>query len=614
MYAIAWTPKHESLLRFEANEQGELLGNEELVLEQDAILGWDASASAIKIAQSPLEERLARHKNWSVHTEHRDGISTVWAQYGGEGKAVLWSKPAIALAPAVYAVEDGAWIAFHHNWRSDRQCVDVSKWIELRFVNLQGQVFEPKAPMPDLNRDAEGEEQGFEFPSLVLGEQGSLALFGRGSHCFWWQSLGEQGWTRRVPMGAESTWGCRGRRVAAVASGTHILSARRERAGIEIAKHDFPVLGNAQKFLMPCVAEKELTAPSPIHRHAKSISERLSKEKRMTLFGDIHQHSAHSDGVGGADEPYLRARYQYGDDFCALTDHESFLGKRIGPGEWRYLCKTTESHHQDGEFVTLYAYEWTAKAYPGPGHKVVYLSSEGGEIVSRDVISTGKELLDAVYSAGGFAVPHHVGWTGADLEAHDERKQPVWEICSCHGCYEYADHPLGQRGEHKEQMVLNALQQGLRFGFIACSDSHGLLWHHGMARKRDPFRTGLTVVQAREKSREAILSAIKERRCYATSGDKIIVDFRVDGAPMGSVIKHNKAMMVTLDIRATAPVQNIVFMADQGEIHRIPYEEPAESELHVEWEFNDQHSRFLYARIEQNDGEMAWLSPVFFER
>ena len=45
------------------------------------------------------------------------------------------------------------------------------------------------------------------------------------------------------------------------------------------------------------------------------------------FFGDIQQHSAHSDGVGSADETYLRARYRYGDDFAALTDHESFLGK-----------------------------------------------------------------------------------------------------------------------------------------------------------------------------------------------------------------------------------------------------------------------------------------------
>ena len=57
--------------------------------------------------------------------------------------------------------------------------------------------------------------------------------------------------------------------------------------------------------------------------------------------------------------------------------------------------------------------------------------------------------------------------------------QPFWEICSCHGCYEHADHPLGQRGELFDQMVDAALAKGLRFGFIANSDGHGLLWHHG---------------------------------------------------------------------------------------------------------------------------------------
>jgi hypothetical protein len=107
-----------------------------------------------------------------------------------------------------------------------------------------------------------------------------------------------------------------------------------------------------------------------------------------TLFGDIHQHSAHSDGCGAAAEPYLRARHVYGDDFAALSDHESFLGKRIGPGEWSLLRAVADRFDEPGSFVALHAYEWTGRMHPGPGHKVVYPVSPAHRVVSRDTEPT----------------------------------------------------------------------------------------------------------------------------------------------------------------------------------------------------------------------------------
>ena len=67
-----------------------------------------------------------------------------------------------------------------------------------------------------------------------------------------------------------------------------------------------------------------------------------------------------------------------------------------------------------------------------------------------------------------------------------------------------ADGHVGHRGELDDQFAKPQLDRGLRFGFIANSDSHGLLWHHGECRKRDPFRTGLTAVISATRTREAI--------------------------------------------------------------------------------------------------------------
>jgi hypothetical protein len=263
-----------------------------------------------------------------------------------------------------------------------------------------------------------------------------------------------------------------------------------------------------------------------------------------------------------------------------------------------------ERYDDPGAFATLYAYEWTGRAFPGPGHKCVYYPRRGVPIVSRDDVPEGKMLVEAVQKLGGFASPHHIGWTGADEAGHDDLGQPLWEICSCHGCYEHADHPLGQRGELKEHMVDVMLRKGHRFGFTASSDSHGLLWHHGEARKRDPYRTGLTAVQAGELSRASIMEALRERRCYATSGAKIMLDLRADGRPMGSELEQSAAQF-EVHATGTTELRSIELVGREGVLSRV---EPNGATGVLSARLT---SPFVYARVVQEDGEMAWSSPVF---
>jgi hypothetical protein len=150
------------------------------------------------------------------------------------------------------------------------------------------------------------------------------------------------------------------------------------------------------------------------------------------------------------------------------------------------------------------------------------------------------------------------------------------------------------------------LRRGLRFGFIACSDGHGLLWHHGVARKRDPFRTGLTAVQARERTRAAILEAIRERRCYATSGTPILLDLRAGDAPMGSELRIDGPVRVTATAHGTAPITSLELVGPAGPIAAAAGEgDRARLEA-------DASAPFVYARVRQADGEMAWSSPIFW--
>jgi hypothetical protein len=595
LHAILWEKdRGERAISIRLDEQGAPLAESRAEGPLfDAIEGWESGEA---LPSSRVRPDVARCGATEVLIE-RDGYrSTVRA-----GETIVWRADATAAAPAIAECAEGHWVAFHHNLREDTHEPDLAKWIAVRFVDRDGNVFEP-APLPDVDRDAQGEQQSFEFPAIAVGPDGAVAILGRSSHGFWRQDLAARGIAPRAALD-DGAWGCRGMHIAAIVAHGRLWSAWRVKAGIEVRAHEPPRGGP------PKLAPATLEPPS---RHVR-VSPPLrpdpaARDGRLTLFGDIQQHSAHSDGVGTADEPYLRARHVYGDDFCALTDHESFLGKRTSPGEWSYLQEVAERWNDPGVFATIVAYEWTGKMHPGPGHKVVYLPGTGLPIVSRDDVPEGRALVDRIRPQGAITGPHHIGWTGADYDGHAPDVQRVWEICSCHGCYEHPGHPLGQRGALVDQMLDAALARGLRFGFIANSDSHGLLFHHGEARKRDAFRTGLTAVQARARTREAIFDALRERRAYATSGVPILLDLTVDGRPMGSEIARRDTHRVSVVAHGTAPVAGVDLVSKSGVVSTR-----AGSGDRLELEAELALDSFVYARVRQTDGEMAWSSPVFFD-
>ncbi len=600
VWAIASGPDDEAVVAFGLD------GSERVVERREAIVALSREASP-QASDDQADWGRVAVDGWRAWIEHEGGWSAVWVARG-DLETLVWRAWGTAAAPDLAIAADGVWVAFHHNVREDTGEADLTKWIACRFVTRDGRVLAPSASMSDRDRDRDGEEQGFEFPTLVVGDDGAVSLYGRGSHAFFRQDWSAAGFGPRTAIGSTG-WGCRGRWVSALRDGQTVLTARRERKGIEVATFSAPIGGP------PALTEARVSLPRAPHRDVPprpTGADPALADGRRTLFGDIHQHSAHSDGCGSADEPYLRARYVYGDDFCALTDHESFIGKRIGRGEWAHLCAVANAHDDPGHFATLLAYEWTGRMYPGPGHKVVYLPAGGGPIVSRDDVPDGAELVRRARELGGFSVPHHVGWTGADEEAHDPEGQPVWEICSCHGCYLTADHPLGGRGDLRDQMVEAVMRRGRRFGFIACSDGHGLLYHHGVGRKRDPFRCGLTAVQAEDCTRQAILTAIRERRCYATSGVPIYLDLRAGDAPMGSEIRIGDSVAVRATASCATPIRSLALIGPGGELASIEgrdLEGPLDGALEA-----DVGPGWVYAKVEQVDGEMAWSSPIFLDR
>lgn len=513
------------------------------------------------------------------------------------------------------------WLALSSD-SPQRQAPSLARWIKLLKVDPDARRVWAAPPPPGQALEASGEDQSLEAPSLWVAPDGGLWVAARASHSVKLQGFGAAGWG---PLRAlePSLWGCRGPWLRWLQRDGEAALISHGRRGLQEQRLMLPAQGPPALELLQ---EEAPSAPmAPVRRAARPAWAPLGR----AYWGDIHFHTAHSDGVGTIEEAYLRSRDRYGDDFACLTDHDAFLGRRVTGATWRAMVEAAERFHDPAEgFATLIGIEYTGPRYPGPGHKCVYLPGPDAPLVCRwDGLEEPAALLARVAALGGFAIPHHVGWLGGDPDHHDPARQPCWEVCSAHGQYEAPRDdpdapPLGYReGLPQDQAALQGhflrrqLEAGQVFGFVGGSDGHGLLWHHGISPKADSHRAGLTGAWLEALGRDALMDAIRARRCFATSGAPLALGFTLDGAPLGARLEAPPALgMLEVFYKATATVEELVVLAlVEGRIGAVARSAPAAQE--GTWAVSLPAQALgprgcVYVRLSQRDGEVAWASPV----
>ena len=72
------------------------------------------------------------------------------------------------------------------------------------------------------------------------------------------------------------------------------------------------------------------------------------------------------------------------------------------------------------------------------------------------------------------------------------------------------------------------------------------------------IENGLTCVLANAKTRDGIFAALKARRCYATTGARILLDFMINGATMGSIISSGQGdLAIQATVTGAAPLESL---------------------------------------------------------
>ena len=360
---------------------------------------------------------------------------------------------------------------------------------------------------------------------------------------------------------------------------------------------------------------------------------RVSARAEPIIWADLHGHSNLSDGTGLPEDYFSYARDVAGLDVVALTDHDHFgvLFLDQNPTMWEEIRSQVEAFHEPERFVTLLGYEWTNWIH---GHRhVLYFGNEGPLISSldekaRDPAGLWRELRghDAMtfahHSAGG---PIATNWDYPP----DPELEPVTEVMSVHGSSEALDSPARIYSPLPGNFVRDALERGYRLGFVGSGDGHD--GHPGLPQLspwygyRPPAsdgsgerlgKGGLAALIGAPRTRTGVGAALRERRTYATSGPRILLEARLASHRQGSAIAAQtlpENPQLSLTIAGTAPLTRLELIRS-GNPPRPLSLDGAGLDYQGSHELRDlRPGEYLYVRVEQADGGLAWSSPFFLD-
>ncbi len=296
----------------------------------------------------------------------------------------------------------------------------------------------------------------------------------------------------------------------------------------------------------------------------------------------------------------------------AITDHDHW-GMRFldaTPAVWADIIAAAARYHDPGRFVALPAYEWTNWV---SGHRHVLYFGEPGPVFGSLTAGTDTPagLWEALRPYEAVTIAHHSAGGPIPIDwsiAPDPELEPVTELCSVHGSSEAADSPGLIYDAVDGNFVRDALGRGYRMGLLCSTDGHD--GHPGLAHLQ-AGKGGLAGILAAEPTKEAVLEALRARRVYGTNGVRTLLRFEVNGAPMGSEIPVPEGPVEAMvRVVATDRVSHIELIRGPEVVEVVRGEWSFAA--HHRFELTDlQPGEFVYARVRQADGGVAWSSPVF---
>jgi len=282
---------------------------------------------------------------------------------------------------------------------------------------------------------------------------------------------------------------------------------------------------------------KDLSKPTPFHPDFIAPPGTDWKDDKT-----INLNPEYYPKLQGLPANHLALAKANGYDFFAITDHTqepSFQPVSPDNWAWQATLKAVEKYDNDPEFVAISGFEYSRNTNTdgGQGHINVL---NAAEYVNAD---HGQRGPAAPWPEANWSIPKFYGWVKAGPKNHGPGDVVV-------GFNHPSLNQYGDFGNIDEEIIkrictfelhtnynairwnayIRALNKGWKLSPI------GVLDHHGYTAILNPAKFPPTLVLAPELTKKAVMTALKERRTYASWIKGTELRYSVNGFIMGSTL------------------------------------------------------------------------------
>jgi hypothetical protein len=309
-----------------------------------------------------------------------------------------------------------------------------------------------------------------------------------------------------------------------------------------------------------------------------------------------------------------------GYDFYVTTDHSQEADLQPPSpdnAKWTATLKAA-ADATDANFVALAGYEHSENNGPGGnGHLNVINSAEYLNALAPGV------HLPAFYKWLKTAKPNGDGPVVASFNHPGPHQYNDWayrddEVTEIITMLEV----INSNNKIHYEGFLAALDKGWKVSPVCGNDNHGL-W--GVTHQ-----TSRTFVLATDRTKAAILDAMKHRRTYASLEHNLQCTYTVNGAIMGSTLASPESLQFDVSINdpdtddAKDKITKVDLVKDGGVV--VETYTPAEPAHAIEWKptLRDATAKYVFVRVWNAGGgdapkpdpakPVAWLAPVWTGR
>jgi hypothetical protein len=310
---------------------------------------------------------------------------------------------------------------------------------------------------------------------------------------------------------------------------------------------------------------------------------------------------------------------------------------------WKAVSTQVAEFNEDYRFITFLGFQWCNET-PEEGLRQLLYSKDNKPLLRKKDSKTNN--LKKIYkshtpkdliSIPSFSMAKGMETTFSDYDQDYERVVEIYNAWGSSECTAKEGNPrpitsTGKKGifESEKGSIRKALNNNCRFGFVAGGlDDRGVF--NGLySSDQVQYSPGMTAILAIEQTREALYQALINRSCYATTGERIVLGFNIANAAMGSELNTKAKPGLNFNrhisgfVAGTAAIKEILFIRNGKPFHTIN-----PKQAHYEFAIDDTEllSKILltasndrppfvyyYMRVIQEDGHMAWSSPIWIDQ